>query len=63
MRTAQKRRYYRQFQRSGLKKWRLWTAKEDARITAKNRPTDRKLSKALSRSVQAIQQRRVRLSA
>jgi hypothetical protein len=31
-------------------------------ITAKDRPTDRKLSKALGRSVQAIQQRRSRRS-
>jgi hypothetical protein len=30
---------------------------EDARIIAEVRPTDRKLSKALGRSVQAIQQR------
>jgi hypothetical protein len=35
-----------------------WTKVEDARITAEVRPTDRKLSKALGRSVQAIQQRR-----
>ena len=61
MRAAQKRRYYRQFQRSGLQKRRLWV-KEDARIIAKRRPADRKLSKALGRSLQAIQQRRVRLS-
>ena len=31
---------------------------EDARITAEVRSTDRKLSKALGRSVQAIQHRR-----
>jgi len=62
MRAAQKRRYYRQFQLTGLHKRKLWTPAEDAQITAKNSPTDRRLSKALSRSVQAIQQRRVRLS-
>ncbi len=35
---------------------------DDVRITAKDRPTDRKLTKALGRSVQAIQERRSRLS-
>jgi hypothetical protein len=35
---------------------------EDARITAKDRSTDRKLSKTLGRSVQAIRQRRYLLS-
>jgi hypothetical protein len=39
-----------------------WTPVEDARITAEDRPTDRKLSRALGRSVQAIQQRRSCLS-
>lgn len=56
MRAAQKRRYYHQFQRApGPRRRKLWTPGEDARITAKNRPTDRKLSKALRRSTQAIQ--------
>jgi len=34
----------------------------DARITAADRPADRKLSKSLARSAQAIQQRRYLLS-
>lgn len=58
MRAAQKRRYYRQFQIRGPRRCRPWTTAEDARITAERRPTDRKLSKILGRSVQAIQQRR-----
>ena len=63
MRAAQQRRYYAQFRLKGPRRRKLWTPKEDARITAKNRPTDRKLSKALRRSVQAIQRRRMRLTA
>jgi hypothetical protein len=39
MRTEQKRRYYRQFQRTGLHRRKLWTLAEDARIVAKDRPT------------------------
>jgi hypothetical protein len=58
MRAAQKRRYYEQSQRDNRRKGLRWTETEDARIAAKDRPTDRKLSKALGRSVQAIQQRR-----
>lgn len=61
MRAKQKLRYYRQFQRNDRRKKRRWTKAEDTRITAKNRPTDRNLSRSLGRSVQAIQQRRVRL--
>lgn len=61
MRAAQKRRYYHQFQRPGPRRRKLWTPAEDERITAKNGPTDRKLSKSLRRSVQAIQQRRLRV--
>jgi len=48
MRAAQKRRYYEQSQRNDLRKGLRWTKAEDARITAKDRPTDRKLSKALA---------------
>jgi hypothetical protein len=62
LRAGQKVRYYRQFQTNIRHKGRRWTPLEDARITAKHRPTDRKLSKALGRSVQAIQQRRWCLS-
>jgi hypothetical protein len=62
LRSKQKSRYYRQFQINIRHKGRLWTPVEDARITAKDRPTDRKLSKSLGRSVQAIQQRRYLLS-
>jgi hypothetical protein len=58
LRAGQKVRYYRQFQTNTRRKGIRWTPVEDARITAKERPTDRKLSKALGRSVQAIQQRR-----
>jgi hypothetical protein len=61
-RAKQKLRYYRQFQKNTRHKGMRWTPVEDARITAKDRPTDRKLSKALGRSVQAIQQRRSCLS-
>ena len=61
-RAKQKIRYYRQFQKNTRHKGRRWTPVEDARITADDRPTDRKLSKALGRSAQAIQQRRSRLS-
>jgi hypothetical protein len=58
MRAAQKRRYYQQSQKNDRRKGLRWTEAEDARITAKDRPTDRKLSKALGRSMQSIQQRR-----
>jgi hypothetical protein len=61
MRARQKRRYYRQFQGNNRSKGKLWTPVEIERITAKNRPTDRELTKALGRSVQAIQRRRSRL--
>jgi len=62
MRSAQKRRYYEQFQSNDRRKGRRWTPAEDARITAKDRLTDRKLSKAMGRSVRAIQQHRSRLA-
>jgi hypothetical protein len=58
MRSAQKRRYYEQSKKNNRRKGLRWSEAEDARITAKDRPTDRKLSKALGRSMQAIQQRR-----
>jgi len=58
MRAAQKQRDYKLPQKNDRRKETLWTKVEDARITAEVRPTDRKLSKALGRSVQAIQQRR-----
>lgn len=61
-RAKQKLRYYRQFQKNTRHKGRRWTPAEDAQITAEDRPTDRKLSKALGRSAQAIQQRRYLLS-
>jgi len=61
MRAAQKRRYYQQFQKNNRRRRKRWTPVEDARITAPDRPTDRKLSKALGRSVQTIQQRRSNL--
>ena len=61
MRAAQKRRYYQQSQKNNRRKGQPWTPVEDARITAKDRPTDRKLSKALGRPVQTIQQRRSNL--
>lgn len=38
-----------------------WTAIEDKKITAENRPGDRELSKALGRSLQPIQKRRSRI--
>ena len=62
MRSGQKRRYYRQSQSNDRRKGQPWTPAEDAKITADGRLTDRKLSKALGRSAQAIQQRRMRLS-
>ena len=61
MRAAQQRRYYAQTQRRGPRKRRLWTPADDAKITANRRPTDRKLSKLLRHSVQAIHRRRGRL--
>jgi len=61
-RAKQKIRYYRQFQKNTRRKGRRWAPVEDVRITAKDRPTDRKLSKELGRSAQAIQQRRYLLS-
>jgi len=61
-RANQKRRYYQQFQKNTQHKGRRWASVEDARITAEDRLTDRKLSKALGRSAQAIQQRRYLLS-
>ena len=57
-RAGQKGRYYRQFQKNTRHKGKRWTPVEDARITAKDRPTDRELSRAIGRSMQAIQQRR-----
>jgi len=61
-RAGQRVRYYRQFQKNIRHKGRRWTPVEGERITAEDRPTDRKLSKSLGRSVQAIQQRRYLLS-
>jgi hypothetical protein len=58
MRAAQNRRYYEQSQKNDRRGGLRWTEFEDARITAKDRPTDRKLSKVLGRSMHAIQQRR-----
>jgi hypothetical protein len=58
IRAKQKLRYYHQFQKNDRKKGKRWMPIEDERITAKDRPTDRELSKVLGRSVQAIQQRR-----
>jgi hypothetical protein len=58
MRARQKRRYYDQFQKNNRRRFKRWTTAEIARITAKDRPTDRELSKALGRSVQAIQSQR-----
>ncbi len=55
MRSEQKQRYYRRFQRNDGHKGKPWTPVEDAQIAAEERPTDRKLSKSLGRSVQAIQ--------
>ena len=62
IRAKQNLRYYRRFQKNDRRKKRRWTPAEDARVAAKDRPIDRKLSRELGRSVQAIQQRRVRLS-
>jgi hypothetical protein len=58
MRSGQKRRYYQRTQNNNRCKGKRWTPVEDTKITAADRPTDRKLSKKLGRSVQAIQQRR-----
>jgi hypothetical protein len=58
MRARQKRRYYDQFQKNNRRRFKRWTVVEIERITAKNRPTDRELSKALGRTVQAIQSQR-----
>lgn len=58
LRAGQKRRYYAQSKRNNRRKGKRWTPVEDVRITAKDRPPDRKLSKSIGRSMQAIQQRR-----
>jgi hypothetical protein len=58
MRARQKRRYCDQFQKNNRRRFKRWTAAEIERITAKDRPTDRELSKALGRTVQAIQSQR-----
>jgi hypothetical protein len=49
-RAKQKLRYYPQFQKNTRHKGTRWTPVEDARITAEDRPTDRKLSRALGLS-------------
>ena len=56
MRAGQKRRYYRRSRKNNRRKGKRWTPVEDAKITAADRPTDRKLSIQMGRSVQAIQQ-------
>jgi hypothetical protein len=61
MRAAQRRLYYERSQSNDGRRGIRWTEAEDARITSEGRPTDRKLSKALGRSMQAIQQRRSNL--
>ena len=58
MRARQKRRYYDQFQKNNRRRFKRWTPAEIERITAKDRPTDRVLSKALGRTVRAIQSQR-----
>jgi len=58
LRARQKRRYYAHSKKNNRNKGRRWTPPEDARITAKDRPNDRELSKSMGRSMQAIQQRR-----
>lgn len=58
LRAGQKRRYYEKSKKNNRNKGKRWTRIEDTRITAKDRPPDRKLSKAMGRSMQAIQQRR-----
>ena len=58
MRARQKRRYYDQFQKYNRRRFKRWTAAEIERITAKDRPTDRELSRTLGRTVQAIQSQR-----
>jgi hypothetical protein len=47
LRAGQKRRYYGQSKKNNRRKWQRWTPVEDASITAKDRPTDGKLSKSL----------------
>ena len=58
MRARQKRRYYDHFRKNDRRRFERWTPVEIARITAKDRPTDRELGKALGRRVQAIQRQR-----
>ena len=58
MRARQKRRYYDQFRNNSRRRFKRWTQAEIERITAKDRPTDRVLSKDLGRTVQAIQSQR-----
>jgi len=61
VKTKERLRYYCQFQTNNRRKGKKWTQAEDRKITAKNKPTDSKLSVQLGRSVQAIQQRRSEL--
>jgi hypothetical protein len=46
MRAAQRRRYYEQSQTNDRRREIRWTESEDARIIAKDRPTDRKLEES-----------------
>jgi hypothetical protein len=62
VKSAERLRYYRQFQKNNRRKGRRWTDAEDKKITARNAPSDSKLSARLGRSVQAIQQRRSALN-
>jgi hypothetical protein len=51
----------RRFQKNDTHKWERWTQREDAAITASDRPSDSVLSASLGRSLQAIEMRRSRL--
>jgi hypothetical protein len=50
VKAAERRRYYRQFQKNNKRKGKKWTEAEDREITAKNVPPHSKLSLQLGRS-------------
>jgi hypothetical protein len=61
MRQEQNKRYYAATRRNNRRHRKPWTAEEDREITNKRRPTDRELSRALGRSMQAVYRRRTQL--
>lgn len=61
MRMRQKKRYYAATRKVNRRRGKPWTHDEDRQITVKRRRSDRELSLALGRSMQAIYRRRTKL--